>query len=108
MEVLWSTMMKAIAKRSEIQGTFMPASWYHMVIGYDAGYYGYLYSEVFAYSLLDEFKSCSGGNVINPTLGMKYRKCILEPGASVDGFDMLENFLGRKPDSNAFFKALGI
>ena len=35
---------------------------------------------------------------------MKYRKTILAPGGSRDSIDSLEEFLGRKPDINAFLE----
>merc|ERR1711907_792239 len=97
-------MMFKIGRRDEVENTFMPAAWYHLVIGYDAGYYGYLYSEVFAHCILEEFKPGESMRDV----GRRYRDCILQPCGSLDGFAMLRNFLGRDPDAEAFLKALGI
>jgi Zn-dependent oligopeptidase len=39
---------------------------------------------------------------------MKYRQTILAQGGSKDAFDMLEEFLGRKPTQDAFLAQLGL
>lgn len=41
-------------------------------------------------------------------VGKEYRQVILEAGGSVDGTDMLEAFLGRRPRQDAFFKCKGL
>jgi len=41
-------------------------------------------------------------------MGMKYRKEILEPGASRDAMDDIVAFLGRKPSINPFLKSKGL
>lgn len=82
-----------------------PASFGHLMGGYDAGYYGYLWSKVFAEDMFSEFEK---KGIMSQELGLRYRREILEVGNMRDAMDSLENFLGRKASSNAFFKSLGI
>jgi len=46
--------------------------------------------------------------ILNSQLGHKYRRTILEQGNLKDPLVMIKNFLGREPNSKAFFKSLGI
>ncbi|EJC99683.1 Metalloprotease [Fomitiporia mediterranea MF3/22] len=80
------------------QGTFG-----HITGGYDAGYYGYMYSLVFA---ADMYATVFKKDPLDPALGQKYRKEILLPGGSRDDLDSLKAFLGRPPNSEAFLKEL--
>ena len=76
-----------------------------MMAGYDAGYYGYLWSEVYGDDMFSRFDE---EGVTSNQVGMAYRRAVLEPGGSRDGADMLRDFLGREPDNRAFLKKLGI
>lgn len=75
----------------------------HIVGGYAAGYYGYLYSLVFA---ADMFESVFSADPMNPANGLKYRAEILGPGGSRDEAESLRKFLGREPNNKAFLKQL--
>ena len=73
----------------------------------DAGYWSYLWSEVFAYDVIAPFEEYSldsgaAGVAALRSLGLRFRRELLEPCASVPADRMLENFLGRPPTDAAW------
>ncbi|PFH56179.1 hypothetical protein XA68_16922 [Ophiocordyceps unilateralis] len=81
------------------------ASLGHLVGGYDAAYYSYLWSLVYS---ADMYHSVFEKDPMNGDEGRRYRRTVLEKGGSMDEMEMLEEFLGRKPNSEAFYKQLGL
>jgi thimet oligopeptidase len=88
-----------------IPGGHFAAGFTHMMGGYDAGYYGYLWSEVYAQDMFTRFDE---GKLLDADTGYKYRTTILEKGNMEDPLKLITEFIGRKPNQNAFFKRLGI
>lgn len=84
-------------------GTIPEANFGHLVGGYDAGYYGYLWSLVYAQDMFTVFQK---GGLENPAVGARYRKYVLQPGGSVEPDQLLRDFLGRAPSYDAFYKEL--
>ncbi|ORY03659.1 peptidase family M3-domain-containing protein [Clohesyomyces aquaticus] len=81
------------------------ATFGHLIGGYDAGYYGYLSSQVYS---TDMFYTVFKANPMNGKEGRRYRHTVLEKGGSKEEMEILEDFLGRKPSTEAFYKELGI
>jgi len=75
----------------------------HIAHGYDAGYYGYLWSRVYAEDMFSRFKK---EGVLNPKTGRDYRHWILEKGSSEEEIDLACGFLKRKPNNKAFLKSI--
>ncbi|KAF8311667.1 metallopeptidase MepB [Cantharellus anzutake] len=75
----------------------------HITGGYDAGYYGYLYSQVFS---ADMYETVFKKDPMSAESGKRYRHEILLPGGSRDEMDSLKAFLGREPNSDAFLKSI--
>jgi Zn-dependent oligopeptidase len=86
-------------------GTFALASFGHLMGGYDASYYGYMWAEVFGDDMFSRFEA---EGVTNPEVGRSYRDQVLGKGGSLDADQMLVNFLGREPNNEAFLRKLGI
>jgi oligopeptidase A len=86
------------------EGTYWQAGFGHL-FGYDAGYYGYKWSEVFADDMYTRFEASSP---LDPALGLEYRRKVLEPGGAVDGDVLVHGFLGREPNSDAFLRNMGL
>ncbi len=87
------------------EGTFMLASFGHLLGGYDAGYYGYLWAEVFGQDMFSRFAE---EGLLSSQVGMDYRRKVLQPGGTRDAYDLLRDFLGREPRNDAFLRKLGI
>ncbi|KXT15468.1 hypothetical protein AC579_10592 [Pseudocercospora musae] len=81
------------------------ATFGHLIGGYDAGYYGYLSSQVYS---SDMFYTVFKKDPMNKQEGRRYRHTVLEKGGSQDEMLTLEQFLGRAPSTEAFYKELGL
>jgi metallopeptidase MepB len=76
-----------------------------LIGGYDAGYYGYLSSQVYS---TDMFYSVFKKDPMDGKEGRRYRHMVLEKGGSQEEMKTLEDFLGRKPSTEAFYRELGL
>lgn len=92
--------------------TLFPAGFGHMV-GYDAGYYSYLWALVYAYDAFSIFekammKDKKKESVLYGTevkkVGAKWRREVLAKGSSDEEMNLMKNFLGRDPSDEAFLK----
>jgi len=91
--------MQSATPLGYVKGTQFPGTFEHMLGGYGAAYYGYMWSEVLALDMLSAF----GGKLINPEIGGRYLDKILSRGGERTGMEMVRDFLGREPNSQAFF-----
>lgn len=72
---------------------------------YSAGYYGYMWAEVFA---TDMYYTKFALDPLNVEAGKQYRDIVLARGGIYDVEENLTEFLGRKPNNNAFLKEIGL
>lgn len=79
------------------------ASFGHIAHGYESGYYGYLYSYVYA---VDIYYSLFKKDPMNVENGLRYRDIILARGNSREMMDNLKELLGREPNPDAFSQEL--
>ena len=73
--------------------------------GYQAGYYGYLWSLVYAEDMFQRFQELG---LLNPEAGAYYRDKVLSRGGTKDEMDLLRDYLGREPNMEPFLKHLGL
>ncbi|MCX5795068.1 MAG: Zn-dependent oligopeptidase [Elusimicrobia bacterium] len=101
---LYGKLMKEVSLIPMSAQTTPEASFTHLM-GYDAGYYGYLWSEVYA---LDGFSRFVKEGLLSEKVGREYRREVLEKGGSREEAVSLRAFLGREPNDEAFLKNIGI
>ena len=87
-----------------VDGTHMEAGFGHLM-GYEAGYYSYLWAEVYAQDMFSVFEK---NGIMDKTTGRRYRDIILARGSTQDELSLVEDFLGREPNQQAFLKSLGL
>jgi len=88
------------------EGTAFVAGFGHLM-GYDAGYYGYAWSDVIAADMASLFENADG-KFLNKELGMKLRNEVFSRGDTRDVSESVEIFLGRERSMDAFLIKLGI
>ena len=72
---------------------------------YSAGYYGYMWAEVFA---TDMYYTKFKADPLNSTSGVQYRDIVLANGGLYEINDKLTEFLGRAPSKDAFLEEMGL
>ncbi|WXC64407.1 hypothetical protein SNK03_010211 [Fusarium graminearum] len=91
--------------KSEIMGlgradSIGQASFAHPFRGYDAAYFTYALSKVYATDLwVSHFKA----DPMDKKTGLRYRQHVLQPGGSQPELKSLSNFLGREPNDEAYY-----
>jgi thimet oligopeptidase len=87
-----------------VDETWFQGSFGHLT-GYQAGYYGYMWSRVFAEDMAAHFEKLG---MLSPEAGAHYRATVLSRGGSKSANEMLRDYLGREPNMEAFIKSLGL
>ncbi len=100
----YNNLVKTYLRVQAPEDNLFPAGFGHLV-GYSAGYYGYLWSEVYACDMFTRFAS---EGLLNPETGGLYRTWILEKGSSMDELEEVRGFLGREPNNKAFLREIGL
>ena len=78
--------------------------------GYAAGYYSYKWAEVLsadAFATFEE-KATDFGSIINPEIGIIYKREILEVGGSRPASESFKAFRGRDPKIDALLRHGGL
>ena len=101
----WFELMPRMTPLPSTPGAMPPASFMPIMGGYDAIYYGYIWSRVYAQ---DMFSAFGPGGIDDPAIGLRFRRQVLAPGGSRDPDELVREFLGRPLSYEAFYDELGI
>ncbi len=97
-EELWKKYAKIPATKTR----HWPSQWGHIVGGYDARYYSYVISKVYAQDIWHEFAK---NGIKKGEISEKYKK-MLEAGGSKDEKELVKEFLERKVSLKPFLEIL--
>ena len=81
-----------------VEGTHFQCAFGHLD-GYSAVYYTYMWSLVIA---KDMFSAFDKDDLLSPVVAKRYREAVLAPGGSAPAARLVENFLGRPFNFNAY------
>ena len=104
---LYRLVFEKVTSLKQLPNSNFSSSWYHLYIGYDAGVYGYAWSDVFAADIFESMRSSQTGP-LSASTGERLRSEILGPCATKPGNAMLSGFLGREPSVDAWCRFKGI
>jgi len=93
---------KEICNIDTLENTNELSSFGHLMDGYDAGYYGYMWSLVYAKDLFTMFKD----KELDQDIGKKFKEEILSQGSIRPSIDSVKLFLNREPNLDAFINSI--
>ena len=102
---VWAQTVAQTTPNQFVAGTHPESEFGHLMGGYDAGYYGYLWSKVYAQDLFSRFAQ---QGLLDPAVGTAYRNDILAPARAEEPDQEVQAFLGRAMNPDAFYRELGI
>ncbi|RKP38290.1 hypothetical protein BJ085DRAFT_41312 [Dimargaris cristalligena] len=103
----WSAMKEDIAliKNTDAGTQVWPAaSQCGIAVKYDARHYSSLWAKIYAVDLF--YTRFLKEGILNSQVGREFRLKVLMPGASRDARELMKDFLGREPRSDAFLRRL--
>ena len=77
----------------------------HIIGGYSAGYYSYIWSEILDADTVEWFKSNGGMNREN---GEHFRQTLLSRGGAEDAMVLFRSFRGTEPDIQPLLERRGL
>ncbi len=98
---IWAHVARSTTPLAVAAGVHPESSFGHIMGGYDAGYYGYLWSKVYAQDLFTAFQA---GGLESPAVGARYRREILSPAREREPDAEVLAFLDRPMDPAAFYR----
>ena len=101
---LYASLYQELIHVSPPQDQIFAAGFGHLM-GYDAGYYSYLWSLVSADDIFSRFLN---EGLLSKEVGKELRDKILSRGSIRKEMTLVEDFLGRKASNEAFLKRLGL
>ncbi|KAI8315207.1 Saccharolysin [Colletotrichum sp. SAR11_240] len=109
---LWNRLRREIVPTDDLSALGAGDEWGHgytnighFMNEYDAGFYSYLFSKVYAQ---DIFSTVFKSDPMSVEAGRRYRYGVLEKGGSQPEMTTLQEFLGREAKMEAFYKDLGL
>jgi Zn-dependent oligopeptidase len=96
---LWAKFLKIALINKNMQ---FPSKWGHLVHGYDAKYYSYVISKVYAVDFWNEF---SKGGIKKGIMSEKYKK-FLEGANTKEEKVLVQEYLGREVNKKPFLDSL--
>jgi thimet oligopeptidase len=96
-DALWKTDELRFSPFIPVEGERFYASFTHLV-GYASNYYTYVLDKVIA---LDFYAQFDKTNLLDGPTAMRYRRAVLEPGASKPAAELVKDFLGRPQNMDA-------
>ena len=99
------TVMDKLGLIKEIAPRYRVTYFNHIMGGYDAGYYGYLWAERLD---ADAFEAFSEHGIFDQQTANAFRTNILEKGGSDDPMKLYVNFRGKEPSIDALLKNRGL
>jgi len=94
---LFAADEKRLSSFTPVPDDHMFATFTHLT-GYASNYYTYVLDKVIA---LDFFAQFDKNNLLNGSTAMRYRRTVLEPGASKPAAELVKDFLGRPQQIDA-------
>ena len=101
----WDRLYPQYLPFTQPENTWPEAAFGHLMGGYEAGYYGYLWSKRYAQDMFTRFER---EGILDPKSGRAYRDDILVPSGTEEPDVLVQRFLGRPVSDSAFYRELGI
>lgn len=95
-----------IGKIPEIESRYQTTNFAHIVGGYSAGYYSYIWAAVLDADAFEAFKE--KGNLFDKETADTFRNFVLSKGGTEDPMILYKKFRGREPKVDALLKRRGL